>query len=56
MSAVGIESSIRGHHVYRSVWTLLIDEVLVCEQEQHYIHDSFAIAVYKGSQSHNLTF
>ena len=45
---VDIESSIRGHHVYRSVWTLVIDEVLVCEWERHNIHDPFAVVVYKG--------
>ena len=27
----------------------VIDEVLVCEREQHNIHDPFAVAVYKGS-------
>ena len=26
--------------------------VLVCEREQHNIHDSFAVAVYKGSSYH----
>ena len=27
----------------------VIDEVLVCQREQHNIHDPFAVAVYKGS-------
>ena len=40
MSAIGIESSIRGYHVY---WTPVIDEVLVCERERHNIHDPFAV-------------
>ena len=39
MSAIGIESSIRGYHEY---WTPVIDEVLVCERERHNIHDPFA--------------
>ena len=40
MSAIGIESSIHGYHVY---WTPVIDEVLVCEREQLNIHDPFAV-------------
>ena len=30
-------------YVYRSIWTPVIDEVLVCERERHNIHDSFAV-------------
>ena len=40
---MGIESSIRDYHVYRSIWTPVIDEVLVCERERHNIHDPFAV-------------
>ena len=40
---MGIESSIRGYHVYRSIWTPVINEMLVCEREQHNIHDPFAV-------------
>ena len=32
---LGIKSSICGHHVYRSVWPPVIDEVLVCERERY---------------------
>ena len=49
MSSITIESSIHGHHVYRTVWTPMIDEVLACKREQHNIHDPFAVAVRKGS-------
>ena len=44
-SAMGIESSIRGYHVYRNIWTQVIDKVLVCERdlERHNIHDPFAV-------------
>ena len=40
---MGIESSIRGYHVYRSIWTPVINEVLVCERERHNIHNPFAV-------------
>ena len=49
MSAVVIESAVRGHHVYRSIWAPVIDEVFVCKRERHNIHDPFAVAVCKGS-------
>ena len=35
--------------MYKSVGTPVIGELLVCKQEQHNIHDPFAVAVYKGS-------
>ena len=40
---MGIEFSIRGYHVYRSIWMPKIDQVLVCERERHNIHDPFAV-------------
>ena len=42
---MGIECSIHGYHVYMSIWTPVIDEVLVCERarELHNIHDPFAV-------------
>ena len=46
MSAISIESSIHDHHVYRSIWTPVMD-VLVCEREWHNINDPFVVAVYK---------
>ena len=38
---MGIESMVT--HVYRSIWTPVIDEVLVCERERHNIRDPFAV-------------
>jgi len=50
MSAIGIEQgiepSIRGHRVYRSIWMPVIDEVLVYEREQRNIHD---LLIVEGS-------
>ena len=42
-----MESSIHGHHMYWNVWTLVIDEVLVCKQERHNIHNLFTVAMHK---------
>ena len=49
MSTITIDSSIRGHHVYRGVWTPVIYQVLICKRERHNIHDLFAVAVHKES-------
>ena len=45
MSAIAPESAIRGHHVYKSIWTPEIDEFLVCKRERHNVHDPFAVVV-----------
>ena len=44
-----VESCIRGHHVSKDFWTPLINEVLVCAQENENPHDPYAVAVKKGS-------
>ena len=40
---------IRGHHIYKEIWTPLLEEALVCRQETDNFHDWFAVAVMKGS-------
>ena len=46
-STIIIESSILSHHMYRSIWTPVIDNMLACKQEQNNIHYSFAVVVHK---------
>ena len=41
-------SCIRGYHVYQSVWTPVLDEILVCDREIANRHDPFAIKVLKS--------
>ena len=44
------ETNIRGHHVYRSVWTPILREQLKCmkdDREEAKDHDENAIHVYK---------
>ena len=40
-----IETSIRGFHVYWSVWNVTLGEVLYCERELNNAMDAFAVAV-----------
>ena len=37
----------RGFHVYKSVWTPCIGEVLSCSRETSNLHDQFAVKVLK---------
>ena len=41
------ESVIRGHHIYKSVWTPSIGEILEVEREPDNIHDVHALSVQK---------
>ena len=40
-----MESVVRGHHIYKNVWTPFVGEVLHVEQEAHNPEDCFAVAV-----------
>ena len=42
------ESCIRGYHVYQSIWSSSVGEVLSCRQEPRNAEDPFATGVYKG--------
>ena len=44
---ISIDTVIRGHHVYKDVWTPIIGEVLQCEKEEGNSHDLYAVAVKK---------
>ena len=47
---VDLDTIIRGHHVYKSVWTPVVDEILECEKDtrtEAKEHDENAIGVYK---------
>ena len=45
-----IDSVVRGQHVYKTVWTLVIGEQLYLEKESGNPHDDFAVAVIKDHQ------
>ena len=40
-----IDSVVRGHHIYKCVWTPEIGEKLQCQIESYNIHDMHAVAV-----------
>ena len=43
------EGEIHGYHVYQTVWTSIIDDVLECVREEDNDADRYAVAVMKGS-------
>ena len=46
-----IESTVRGHHVYKASWSPYIGEELPVQREVKNIHDDFAVAVLKNSST-----
>ena len=42
-----MESVIRGHHVYKSVWHPILGEQLILEREDNNSHDRHAVSVMK---------
>ena len=45
-----LESVIRGHHVYKTVWTPFLGETLPLGVEGGNSHDSYAVAILKDSE------
>jgi len=48
MDSLQVDSDIRGHHVYKNVWTPYLGEFLLVEQEDHNPEDCFAVAILKS--------
>ena len=46
-----IESTVRGHHVYKAAWSPYIGEELPVQREVSNIHDYFAVAVLKNGNT-----
>ena len=42
------ESSIRGYHVYKSIWTYEISEKLRCDREENNANDKFAVKLVRN--------
>ena len=42
-----IQSCVRGHHVYKDIWTRFVGETLSCEREEDNTADPYAVAVKK---------
>ena len=39
---------VRGHHIYKDIWTPVIGEELTCRKEFGNIHDLHAVAIIRG--------
>ena len=48
--AFTLESYARGHHVYHTVWTPVIGEVLPVKREETNLYDRFGVAVLKDGE------
>ena len=46
-----LPSCIRGHHVYKDVWTPIIGEVLQCVREVGNVVDRYAVGVIKNDNT-----
>ena len=47
-------SVIKGHHVYKAVWTPFLGEELLVQPEDHNDHDEHAIAVTRDGRTRRL--
>ena len=45
-----VESVVRGHHVYKSLWTPVLDETLTVLPEENNIHDRHSVTVMKDNE------
>jgi len=48
MASFEIEAMVRGYHIYKDVWSALIDEEFPCKREDGNRFDPFAVAVCNG--------
>ena len=46
-STFSVEAMIRGYHVYKDIWTAVVNEQLRCQREPYNTSDPFAVAVVK---------
>ena len=44
-----IHGCVRGHHVYKDIWTLFVGKALFCEREEDNTTDPFAVSVKNKS-------
>ena len=47
-SVFEFDSVVRGHHIYKTVWTPVIDEMLQVAQEDTNEHDEYPVAITKA--------
>ena len=47
IASFSVESVVRGHHVYKTIWSSALGEELQCHCEVGNIHDLYAVSVIK---------
>ena len=45
-----IPSCVRGHHIYKQIWTLTVGEVLCCACEHGNVSDRYTVSVLKDNK------
>ena len=48
LSYFEVDGMIRGFHIYKDIWELVIGEELQCSLDDGNLHDPFAVAVVKN--------
>ena len=48
MDEFTVESVVRGHHIYKTIWTPYIGEKLPLDAEDNNLHDRHAVAVIRN--------
>ena len=48
MASFEIEAMVRGYHIYKNVWSAVIDEEFPCKREDGNCFDPFAVSVCNG--------
>ena len=42
-----LDSVVRGHHVYKNIWSSMLGEELQCIREMGNVHDLYAVGIVK---------
>ena len=50
MDSFSLDSCVRGHHVYKTVWTPQVGETLFSQPEFGNVHDPHAVAIATGDE------
>ena len=52
MASFEIEAMVRGYHIYKDMWSVVIDHEFPCKREDGNRFDPFAVAVCNGDIGH----
>ena len=48
---IEVESCVRGHHVYSTIWNPVLGERLTCKRELDNVEDRYAVAICKDEDT-----